>query len=115
MVLSLMRLAYTKQDASKYDFTLTTNNGYVNGTKLYLNKIADTATAEITYKSGKYDQNGKAEGNVTSGKVTITAVHQSAMLVLVMQELMMAISLMTRLKMTRRSQLKDTKTAYSHD
>ena len=70
--------AYTKQDASKYDFTLTTNNGYVNGTKLYLNKIADTATAEITYKSGKYDQNGKAEGNVTSGKVTITAVDQSA-------------------------------------
>ena len=72
------KVAYTKQDASKYDFTLTTNNGYVNGTKLYLNKIADTATAEITYKSGKYDQNGKAEGNVTSGKVTITAVDQSA-------------------------------------
>ena len=70
--------AYTKQDASKYDFTLTTNNGYVNGTKLYLNKIGDTATAEITYKSGKYDQNGKAEGNVTSGKLTITAVDQSA-------------------------------------
>ena len=70
--------AYSKQDASKYDFTLTTNNGYVNGTKLYLNKIGDTATAEITYKSGKYDQNGKAEGNVTSGKLTITAVDQSA-------------------------------------
>ena len=70
--------AYGKQDASKYDFTLTTNNGYVNGTKLYLNKIGDTATAEITYKSGKYDQNGKAEGNVTSGKLTITAVDQSA-------------------------------------
>ena len=71
-------VAYGKQDASKYDFTLTTNNGYVNGTKLYLNKIGDTATAEITYKSGKYDQNGKAEGNVTSGKLTITAVDQSA-------------------------------------
>ena len=70
--------AYGKQDASKYDFTLTTNNGYVNGTKLYLNKIGDTATAEITYKTGKYDQNGKAEGNVTSGKLTITAVDQSA-------------------------------------
>ena len=71
-------VAYGKQDASKYDFTLTTNNGYVNGTKLYLNKINDTATVEITYKSGKYDQNGKAEGNVTSGKLTITAVDQSA-------------------------------------
>ena len=70
--------AYGKQDASKYDFTLTTNNGYVNGTKLYLNKIGNTATVEITYKSGKYDQNGKAEGNVTSGKQTITAVDQSA-------------------------------------
>ena len=70
--------AYGKQDASKYDFTLTTNNGYVNGTELYLNKIGDTATVEITYKSGKYDQNGKAEGNVTSGKLTITAVDQSA-------------------------------------
>ena len=71
-------VAYGKQDASKYDFTLTTNNGYVNGTKLYLNKINDTATVEITYKSGKYDQNGKAEGNVTSGKLTITAVDHSA-------------------------------------
>ena len=71
-------VAYGKQDASKYDFTLTTNNGYVNGTKLYLNKIGNTATVEITYKSGKYDQNGKAEGNVTSGKQTITAVDQSA-------------------------------------
>ncbi|MGO5048158.1 Ig-like domain-containing protein [Roseburia faecis] len=69
--------AYGSQDASKYDFSLTTNNGYVNGSKLYLNKIGDTATAEVTYKSGKYDQNGKPEGNVTSGKVTITAVDQA--------------------------------------
>ena len=64
--------------SSKYDFSLTTSNGYVNGSKLYLNKIGDTATAEVTYKSGKYDQNGKPEGNVTSGKVTITAVDQAA-------------------------------------
>ena len=70
--------AYGSQDASKYDFSLTTNNGYVNGSKLYLNKIGDTATAEVTYKTGKYDQNGKPEGNVTSGKVTITAVDQAA-------------------------------------
>ena len=69
--------AYGTQDASKYDFSLTTSNGYVNGSKLYLNKIGDTATAEVTYKSGKYDQNGKPEGNVTSGKVTITAVDQA--------------------------------------
>ena len=70
--------AYGSQDASKYDFSLTTNNGYVNGSKLYLNKIGDTATAEVTYKTGKYDANGKPEGNVTSGKVTITAVDQAA-------------------------------------
>ena len=70
--------AYGSQDSSKYDFSLTTSNGYVNGSKLYLNKIGDTATAEVTYKTGKYDQNGKPEGNVTSGKVTITAVDQAA-------------------------------------
>ena len=70
--------AYSKQDASKYDFSLTTNNGYVSVSKLYLNKIGDTATAEVTYKSGKYGTDGKPEGNITSGKVTITAVDQAA-------------------------------------
>ena len=70
--------AYGSQDASKYDFSLTTNNGYVNGSKLYLNKIGDTATAEVTYKTGKYGTDGKPEGNITSGKVTITAVDQAA-------------------------------------
>ena len=69
--------AYGSQDASKYDFSLTTNNGYVSGSKLYLNKIGDTATAEVTYKSGKYGTDGKPEGNITSGKVTITAVDQA--------------------------------------
>ena len=70
--------AYGSQDASKYDFSLTTNNGYVNGSKLYLNKIGDTATAEVTYKTGKYGTDGKPEGNITSGKLTITAVDQTA-------------------------------------
>ena len=74
----LEEVAYGAQDASKYDFTLTTNNGYVNSSKLFLNKVGDTATAEVTYKTGKYDANGKPEGNVTSGKVTITAVDQAA-------------------------------------
>ena len=64
--------------SSKYDFSLTTYNGYVNGSKLYLNKIGDTATAEVTYKTGKYDANGKPEGNITSGKLTITAVAQAS-------------------------------------
>ena len=58
-------VAYGKQDSSKYDFSLSTSNGYVNGSKLYLNKIGDTA-------------NGKPEGNITSGKLTITAVDQAS-------------------------------------
>ena len=70
-------IAYDTQDSSKFDFTLSTSNGYVNGSKLYLNKVGDTATAEVTYKTGKYDANGKPEGNITSGKVTITAVDQA--------------------------------------
>ena len=71
-------VAYGKQDSSKYDFSLSTSNGYVNVSKLYLNKIGDTATAEVTYKTGKYDTNGKPEGNITSGKLTITAVDQAS-------------------------------------
>ena len=71
-------VAYGKQDSFKYDFSLSTSNGYVNGSKLYLNKIGDTATAEVTYKTGKYDANGKPEGNITSGKLTITAVDQAS-------------------------------------
>ena len=71
-------VAYGKQDSSKYDFSLSTSNGYVHGSKLYLNKIGDTATAEVTYKTGKYDANGKPEGNITSGKLTITAVDQAS-------------------------------------
>ena len=70
-------LKYGDPDAS-YDFTINTNgNGYTNGSKLYLNKVGDTATAEITYKTGKYDQNGKPEGNIGPNKVTITASAQS--------------------------------------
>ena len=70
-------LKYGEADAN-YDFTINTNgNGYTNGSKLYLNKVGDTATAEITYKTGKYDQNGKPEGNIGPNKVTITATEQS--------------------------------------
>ena len=70
-------LKYGEADAN-YDFTINTNgNGYTNGSKLYLNKVGDTATAEITYKTGKYDQNGKPEGNIGPNKVTITATAQS--------------------------------------
>lgn len=66
-------------DSTKYDFKITPNNAgsYTDGSKLYLAKLGDTATAEVTYKSGKYDANGKPEGNIESGKITITAVDQA--------------------------------------
>ena len=73
----LKELPYGTVD-NNYDFSINLNgNGYTNGSKLYLNKIGDTATAEITYKTGKYDQNGKPEGNIGPNKVTITATAQS--------------------------------------
>ena len=74
----IAELPYNTFNAS-YDFTIDAKgNGYTNGSKLYLNKVGDTAEATITYKSGKYDQNGKAEGNIGPNKVTITAADQSA-------------------------------------
>lgn len=62
-----------------YTFTINTNgNGYTSGSNLYLNKAGDTAVAEISYKSGKYDKDGKPVDNIAAQKVTITAVDQSA-------------------------------------
>ena len=73
----LKELKTTDADAH-YTFTIDTKgNGYTNGSKLYLNKVNDTAEATIEYKTGKYDQNGKAEGNIGPNKVTITAVDQA--------------------------------------
>ena len=70
-------VSYPSSDAT-YDFTIDTKgNGYTSGSKLYLNKVGDTAEATITYKTGKYDQNGKPEGNIGPNKVTITAVDQA--------------------------------------
>ena len=70
-------VSYPSSD-STYDFTIDTKgNGYTSGSKLYLNKVGDTAEATITYKTGKYDQNGKPEGNIGPNKVTITAADQA--------------------------------------
>ena len=70
---------YGEQDTSKYDFKITLNNGgSISGSDLTLNKVGDTATAEVSYKSGKYDATGKPEGNVGPEKFTITAVDQAA-------------------------------------
>ena len=71
-------LPYGKADSS-YTFTINTNgNGYTSGSNLYMNKAGDTAVAEISYKSGKYDKDGKPVDNIAAQKVTITAVDQSA-------------------------------------
>ena len=72
----LKELPYGTPDVN-YDFSLTTANGYVNGSKLYLNKVGDTATAEITYKTNKYTADGKPDGNIGPNKVTITAADQA--------------------------------------
>ena len=74
----IKELPYGKADSS-YTFTINTNgNGYTSGSNLYLNKAGDTAVAEISYKSGKYDKDGKPVDNIAAQKVTITAVDQSA-------------------------------------
>ena len=73
----LKELAFGTSDTN-YDFTITTSNGYTKGSKLYLNKVGDTATAEITYKTNKYTTDGKPDGNIGPEKVTITATEQSA-------------------------------------
>ena len=71
-------LPYGKADSS-YTFTINTNgNGYTSGSNLYLNKAGDIAVAEISYKSGKYDKDGKPVDDIAAQKVTITAVDQSA-------------------------------------
>lgn len=73
----LAEYAYGDQP-SDYDFTITVDtaaNGYVAGSKLVLNNVGDTATAEITKHSRKYDPATGAEiENITSGKLVITAV-----------------------------------------
>ena len=73
----LKELPYGTSDVN-YDFSLTTANGYVNGSKLYLNKVGDTATAEITYKTNKFTADGKPDGNIGPDKLTITATEQAA-------------------------------------
>ena len=73
----LKELPYGKPDVN-YDFSITTSNGYTKGSKLFLNKVGDTATAEITYKTNKYTTDGKPDGNIGPNKVTITATEQSA-------------------------------------
>ena len=76
--IELYKKAYGQEDKAKYDFTITTTSGTTNGSKLTLSKVGDTATAKVTYKSGKYTADGKPDGNIGPKEFTITAVEQLA-------------------------------------
>ncbi|MCI7242792.1 MAG: Ig-like domain-containing protein [Lachnobacterium sp.] len=57
----------------KLSMAFNVTNGYLNGTKLYLNKVGDTATVDVTYHKGTFDASGKEELIEVKGLV-ITAV-----------------------------------------
>lgn len=56
----------------QYSFTVKTTSGYTTSNKLYLSKKGDTAIANGTYHTYKYE-NGQEVGAITTGDVTITA------------------------------------------
>ena len=62
-----------KYGDAKVTMTVNVTNGYMTGTKLYLNKAGDTATVDLTYHKGTYDTTGKEEVIEQKG-ITVTAV-----------------------------------------
>lgn len=62
-----------KYGDAKVTMTVNVTNGYMTGTKLYLNKAGDTATVDLTYHKGTYDTTGKEEVIEVKG-ITVTAV-----------------------------------------
>ena len=62
------------------DFGFTENKGYTDGNKLVLLNTGDTATAEVTYHTNKYDQTTGAETGKITKKFTVTAVDDDATL-----------------------------------
>ena len=62
------------------DFNFTENKGYTDGDKLVLLNTGDTAVAEGTYHTNKYDQATGAETGKLTKKFTITAVEDDATL-----------------------------------
>ena len=62
------------------DFSFTENKGYTDGNKLVLLNTGDTATAEVTYHTNKYDQTTGAETGKITKKFTVTAVEDDATL-----------------------------------
>lgn len=76
----LETVPYGSSRASSYQFTITTSQGYTNGSKLYLNAPGNIAVATAAWSSGKYDKNGQPTGNVTMS-VTIKAGQKKAITV----------------------------------
>ena len=62
-----------KYGDAKVTMSVNVTNGYMTGTKLYLNKAGDTATVDLTYHKGTYDSTGKEEVIDVKG-ITVTAV-----------------------------------------
>ena len=67
----------TESKPNNVDFTLSTTQGYVSGTKLVLPVVGNKGTAEVTYHTYKYDANAKEEGVITK-KVEIVSVAETA-------------------------------------
>ena len=65
IVVKEFTLSDAKSEGS-VDYSFTENKGYTDGDKLVLLNTGDTATAEVTYHTLKYDQTTGAE----TGKIT---------------------------------------------
>ncbi|MSS64486.1 Ig-like domain-containing protein [Velocimicrobium porci] len=64
--------AYGKQP-SEVEFTIDTNSGYTEGSKLYLYEVGNTAKAKVVYHTFKYDDKGVETGKLEK-EFTITGV-----------------------------------------
>lgn len=79
VVVKEFTLSQAASDGS-VDFNFTENKGYTDGDKLVLLNTGDTAVAEVTYHTNKYDQATGAETGKLTKKFTITAVEDDATL-----------------------------------
>ena len=67
-------VAYPGNGTVTIDFTVDYNDGYPTANGIFLYEKGKTATADITYHSGKYDETTGAEtGNVEAKGIVITA------------------------------------------
>ena len=79
VVVKEFTLSDAKSEGS-VDYSFTENKGYTDGDKLVLLNTGDTATAEVTYHTLKYDQTTGAETGKITKKITVTAVEDDAAL-----------------------------------